>query len=49
MCRDGDVYGTKMAYDQAACTDRLRFNAQGLVQEMKIYMDASPLFAPAAS
>jgi|SRR5436190_13799584 len=44
------VYGTKDGRTiKLPCTDLFRFNAQGLVQEMKIYMDASPLFAPAAS
>jgi ketosteroid isomerase-like protein len=31
------------------CADLFRFNEQGLVQEMKIFMDAGPLFAKPAS
>ena len=32
------------------CADLFRFNEQGLVKEMKIFMDAGPLFAkPAAA
>jgi len=32
------------------CADLFRFNEQGLVREMKIFMDAGPLFAkPAAA
>jgi ketosteroid isomerase-like protein len=31
------------------CADLFRFNEQGLVKEMKIYMDAGPLFAKPAS
>lgn len=32
------------------CTDLFRFTGQGLVKEMKIFMDATPLFAsPAAA
>ena len=32
------------------CTDLFRFTGQGLIKEMKIFMDATPLFAgPAAA
>lgn len=31
------------------CADLFRFNEQGLVKEMKIFMDAGPLFAKPAS
>ena len=31
------------------CADLFRFNEQGLVSEMKIFMDAGPLFAKPAS
>ena len=31
------------------CADLFRFDEQGLVQEMKIFMDANPLFAKPAS
>jgi len=31
------------------CADLFRFNEQGLVKDMRIFMDASPLFAKPAS
>lgn len=31
------------------CADLFRFNEQGLVKDMRIFMDAGPLFAPAAA
>jgi hypothetical protein len=31
------------------CSNLFRFNSKGQLQEMKIYMDAGPLFAPPAS
>jgi ketosteroid isomerase-like protein len=50
VCEMVIVYGTKDGRTiKLPCSDLFRFNAQGLVQEMKIYMDASPLFAPPAA
>ena len=49
-CEIDITYGTKDGRSiTLPCADLFRFNEQGLVQEMKIYMDASPLFAKLAS
>ena len=49
-CEMSITYATKDGRTiKLPCTDLFRFNAQGLIQELKIYMDASPLFAPPAT
>lgn len=51
VCEMEVAYGTVDGRSiTVPCTDLFRFSPQGLVKEMKIYMDATPLFAsPAAA
>jgi len=46
VCELDITYGTTDGRTiKLPCADMFRFNSQGLVQEMRIYMDAGPLFA----
>lgn len=46
VCEMDITYGTTDGRTiKLPCADMFRFNGQGLVQEMRIYMDAGPLFA----
>ena len=46
VCEMEIAYGTKDGRTiQLPCTDLFRFNKQGLIKVMKVFMDATPLFA----
>jgi ketosteroid isomerase-like protein len=47
VCEMIITYGTKDGRTiKLPCSDLFRFNDQGLIKEMKIYMDPGPMFAP---
>ena len=48
VCELDVTYGTTDGRSiTLPCADLFRFNEQGLVSEMRIFMDATPLFKPA--
>jgi ketosteroid isomerase-like protein len=50
VCEMEITYGTADGRSMTLpCADLFRFNDQGLIREMKIYMDATPLFPKPAA